>query len=48
MTGDTVGGSTRQILEASGRPFIAKPFGQGDLATLVRVALEQSRGPVSG
>jgi len=47
MTGDTVAPSTRRLLEDSGRPFIAKPFGRADLAALVAAALEQARGSLA-
>jgi len=47
MTGDTVAPSTRRLLEGSGRPFIAKPFGHTELTALVAAALEQARSALA-
>ncbi|HEX7127689.1 MAG TPA: GAF domain-containing protein [Thermodesulfobacteriota bacterium] len=40
MTGDTVGASTGALIEATGRPCLAKPFTRDALMTAVRAAME--------
>jgi DNA-binding response OmpR family regulator len=38
-TGDVLGGDTGSFLEASGRPFMPKPFSPDDLKAIVRKTL---------
>ena len=41
-TGDTVSGSTQAFLEASGRPFLPKPFTPSELRTIIDKTLRQT------
>jgi CheY-like chemotaxis protein len=41
VTGDTQSGATRRVLEATGRPIVAKPFLFDELATVVLAEAER-------
>ena len=40
-TGDVIGGETKQFLEQSGRPVLAKPFTPDELRKIIRETLGQ-------
>ena len=42
ITGDVMSGDTESLLEASGRPFLSKPFDIDWLKTVVKEALQQA------